>query len=142
MTIASPSPLKPEILNYAVAVAMASTSRRRVGSVLLNKKRIISTATNYDKKTHPIQGRYAKLASKCHNNAEYSNKIYLHSEILCLIRAKEKCDTIVVARMGGHNYSKLSNSRPCPLCELYLRHHGVKKIHYSTPNGFMYEKWE
>lgn len=140
--IAVPSQMKPEILKSAVAVAMASPSKKRVGSILLRKRKIISAACNYDKKTHPIQEKYAILASRIHDNDDYSLKRFLHSETLCIIRAREKGDTIVIARVGGHGGNKLRNSRPCPLCTLFLKHHGIKKIHYSTPNGFMFEHWK
>jgi deoxycytidylate deaminase len=140
-SIAIPSSLKDELLQQAVAVAMASPSKKRVGSILLNKKRIIAAACNYDKKTHPIQKKYANLACNIHKKSELSQKIYLHSEILCLIRAKEYADTIIIARVGGHGKSKLSNSRPCQLCTLFLKEYGIKKVHYSTPNGFMFEHW-
>ena len=139
--IAVPSHLKPEIFNSAISVAMASPSKKRVGSILLRKRKIISAACNYDRKTHPIQDKYAILASRIHDNDVYSKKQFLHSETLCIIRAKEEGDTIVVARVGGHGGNKLRNSRPCPLCTLFLKHHGIKNIHYSTPNGFMFEEW-
>lgn len=139
--IATPSQLKPEFLNSAISVAMASPSKKRVGSILLKKRRIISAACNYDTKTHPIQEKYAILASRIHENEVYSKKSYLHSEICCLIRAREKGDTIVIARVGGHGGNKLRNSRPCPLCTLFLKQNDITKIHYSTVNGFMFEDW-
>lgn len=139
--IAVPSHLKPEILNSAISVAMASPSKKRVGSILLRKRKIISAACNYDKKTHPMQERYAILASRIHDNDVYAKKTYLHAELHCILRAREEGDTIVIARVGGHGGKKLRNSRPCPLCTLFLKHHGIKNIHYSTPNGFMYERW-
>jgi deoxycytidylate deaminase len=139
--IAVPSHLKPEILNSAISVAMASPSRKRVGSILLRKRKIISAACNYDRKTHPIQEKYAILASRIHDNDVYSNKHFLHSELNCILRAKEEGDTIVVARVGGHGGNKLRNSRPCPLCTLFLKHNGITKIHYSTASGFMFEDW-
>lgn len=142
MTIAIPSPMKPEFLNQAVAVAMASSSKKRVGSIILKKKRLIASACNCDRKTHPIQKKFADLASQIYVNESFSRKIFLHSEILCVIRAREEGDTIITARVGGHGGNKLRNSRPCPLCTLYLKEHGIKKIHYSTPNGFRFEQWE
>lgn len=142
MLRAVPSPLKPEVLNQAIAVAMASNSRKRVGCVILKKKKIIAAACNHDKKTHPIQKLYANLASQIHGNQELSHKIFLHSEILGLLRAKEGGDTIITARVGGHGGNKLRNARPCPLCTLFLKHHGIKNVHYSTANGFLYEEWQ
>jgi len=139
--IAVPSQMKPEILRNAISVAMASPSKKRVGSILLRKRRIISAACNYDTKTHPIQEKYAVLTSRIYDNDVYSKKLYLHSEILSLIRAKEEGDTIVIARVGGHGGNKLRNSRPCPICTHFLKHNGITKVHYSTQNGFMFEDW-
>jgi len=139
--IAIPSPLKPEILNQATAVAMASASKKRLGCIILNKKKIIAAACNCDKKTHTIQEKYARLASQLYENDSLSQKIFLHAEILCLIRSKGEGDTIITARVGGHGGNKLRNSRPCPICSLFLKHHGINKIHYSTPDGFLFEDW-
>jgi deoxycytidylate deaminase len=138
---AVPSQMKPEILNSAIAVAMASPSKERVGSIILKKRKIIAAACNYDRKTHPMQEKYAMLASRVHENEAYSKKLYLHSETNSLIKAKGEGDTIIIARVGGHGGNKLRNSRPCPLCTLFLQHYGIKKVHYSTPNGFLFEEW-
>jgi deoxycytidylate deaminase len=139
---ACPSPLKRGILQQAITVAMTSPSKKRLGSIILKKKKVVAAACNYDKKTHPIQKSYATLACKKYNDVKFSPKIYLHSEILCLIRARGIGDTIITARVAGHGGNKLRDSRPCPLCTLFLKEHGIMKIHYSTPNGFMYECWK
>jgi deoxycytidylate deaminase len=133
------SPLKPEILNQAVAVAMSSQSKRRIGSIILKKGKLIASAVNLENKSHPIQAFYGEKASCIHNNDGLSHKIYLHSEVNCLIRSKGKGDTIIVARVGGKGGKELRNSKPCAICSLALDEYGIRHIHYSTNNGFMYE---
>jgi len=53
-----------------------------------------------------------------------------------LIKAREDADTIVVARVNNQN--KLRIAKPCACCSLALEESGVKKIYYSTDDGFVY----
>ena len=139
--MATRSPLKPEILNQAIAVAMSSQSKKKVGSIIIKKNKLIASAVNLEDKTHPIQASYSKRASFIHNNRGLREKRYLHSEVNCLIRSKGKGDTIVVARVGGRGGKELRCARPCPVCSLALKEYGFKHIHYSTDHGFFYEYW-
>ena len=45
-----------------IEVALTSPSRKQVGAILLKKNNIIAEATNLEKKTHPIQARWAQRA--------------------------------------------------------------------------------
>jgi deoxycytidylate deaminase len=141
------SHLKPEILNHAVAVAMASNAPKKMGAILLHKKKIISAATNSYQKTHPVQYWAAQNAAKIWENPQLKKKIFVHCEIQSLINTKENADTIIVARVGGHGHRKGKNielrmARPCVICETYLRHNEIKHVHYSTSEGyFAYEYW-
>lgn len=139
--MATRSPLKPEILNQAVAVAMSSTSKNKVGAIILKKSKLISSATNLENKTHPIQASYGEKASCIHNNEGLKHKKYLHAEIYSIIRSKGIGDTIVVARVGGRGSKELRIARPCPICSTCLKETGIKHIHYSTDHGFFYEYW-
>ena len=122
--------ISDNFLHLAVETAKSSPSRRRVGAVLLRKSKLVSTAVNLEQKSHPLQ---AKLAEK----VGLGEKIYLHSEIHALIKAKEDADTIIVARVNTQD--KLRMAKPCPICALALEQSGVKNIYYSTNEGFMYK---
>lgn len=137
--MATNSPIKPEILNQAIAVAMSSQSKKRIGSIILKKGKVVASAVNLENKSHPIQASYGKRASSIHNDIGLSKKLFLHSEINCLIKSKGKGDTIIIARVGGKGGRELRNSRPCPICTLALEEYGIKNIHYSTNTGFLYE---
>ena len=121
--------ISDNILQLAIETAKSSPSKKKVGAVLLKKSKVITTAVNLEKKSHPLQAKFAKRVGLW-------QKIYLHSEIHALIKAREDSDTIVVARVNPQN--KLRNAKPCPICSLALEEAGVKNIYYSTDDGFVY----
>lgn len=122
--------LSPTIYDLAIETARSSPSKKKVGALLLNKNKVVTTATNLETKSHPLQASFA-------NRVGLPDKIYLHAEISALIRCREECDTIVVARVNNQN--KIRNSKPCPICSLALKEAGITNIHYTTDNGFLYE---
>ena len=119
-------------MELALQTADSSLSRKKVGAVLLNKGRVVAKGVNQDTKTHPLQARLAELVG-------LEEKIYLHAEVAALIRCRSDVDTIVVARLGGHEGDELRNARPCPICTLALEQAGIKHIYYTTDNGFEYD---
>jgi tRNA(Arg) A34 adenosine deaminase TadA len=122
--------ISDNFLQLAIETAKSSPSKKKVGAVLLKKNKIVATAVNLEKKSHPLQAKFAKRVGLW-------QKIYLHSEVHALIKAREDADTIVVARVNPQN--KLRNAKPCPICALALEEAGVKNIYYSTDDGFMYK---
>jgi tRNA(Arg) A34 adenosine deaminase TadA len=118
------------IYNFAIEVAKSSPSKKKVGALLLNRSRVVVSATNLETKSHPTQAKFAQRVGLC-------EKIYLHAEIAALVKCREECDTIVVARVNPQG--KLRMARPCPICELALKEAGILKIHYTTNQGFLYE---
>ena len=137
------SPLKKHILQQAIAVALASDAPKKIGAILLDKRnRIITCGTNSYVKTHPVQYWAAQNAAKIWGDRGLSEKVYLHSETQVLIKAKEDAHTIVVCRVGGHGGKELRDSRPCRICSNYILNcTTIQHVHYSTPQGFMYEYW-
>ncbi len=87
------------------------------------KGRLISVGTNNYNKSHPLQKHYAELVGR-------PDKIYLHAEILALLRAGET----PVHRIDIEGYSKTGkvvNSKPCPICAAALRDFGVSIINHT-----------
>jgi tRNA(Arg) A34 adenosine deaminase TadA len=122
--------ISDSFLQLAIDVAKSSPSKKKIGAVLLRKNKVVTTATNLDRKTHPFQAKLAKQVG-------LDPKIYLHAEIAALIKAKEEADTMIVARIGGHTQNELRNSCPCPICKTALEISNVKRIIYSTDEGFL-----
>lgn len=84
---------------------------------------ILAKEFNSYTKTHPMQAKYAALAGT-------PDKIYLHAEIRALVMAKTQVDKLVITRIGRNG--KPLNAKPCPICELAIKAHGVRRIEYST----------
>ena len=120
------------IMDLAIDIARSSPSRKRVGAILLNKGKIVSTGVNQETKSHPLQAKFAKMVG-------LDEKIYLHAEMSALVKNRSDCDTIVVARLGGHSGEELRNAKPCPICSLALESQGIEHIYYSTDDGFLYQ---
>lgn len=121
--------LSVDIQKKVIEVAKSSTSKKQVGALLLNRNRVVMAATNLEKKSHPVQAKFA-------NKAGLREKIYLHAEIAALIKCKEQADTIVVARVNC--FDDLRMAKPCPICQLALREAGIEKVFYSTNHGFKF----
>jgi len=134
------SPMKSEILNHAVTVAMSSPSKKQMGAILLKKKKIVAASCNYDKKSHPVQHWWAQKTAELYGK-DFSEKVFIHAEIGAMVKCKTDADTIIVCRVGGHGRDELRNARPCKICSAYLMYSNIKHVHYSTDNGFVYEYW-
>ena len=122
--------ISDSVFDLAIETAKLSPSKKKVGAVLLNKNKVVVTATNLETKSHPLQAKFAERVG-------LHQKIYLHAEIAALVKCREECDTIVVARVNPQN--KLRMARPCPICELPLHEAGITKVYYTTNQGFLYE---
>ena len=119
-------------MELALNIASSSLSRKKVGAILLNKGKVVAKGVNQDTKSHPLQAQLAELVG-------LEEKIYLHAEISALIKCKSNVDTIVVARLGGHEGDELRNAKPCKICSLALQKAGIKNIYYTTDDGFLYQ---
>ena len=88
--------------------------------------RLVSTAWNMPKKSHPIQAKYAEMAGM-------AKRINLHAEVLALIRAKETVHTIHIVRTSTLGIPKASF--PCKICMGYILDTDVKEIIFHNNSG-------
>lgn len=123
--------ISDNLYDLAIETAKSSPSKKQVGAILLNKNRVVATATNLESKSHPLQARFAERVG-------LGEKIYLHAEIAALVKCREECDTIIVARVNPQH--KLRMAKPCPICSLALKEAGISNIHYTTNDGFLYQR--
>jgi deoxycytidylate deaminase len=133
--MATKSFLKKNVLNQAIAVAMASDAPKKMGAILLDKRnRIISSGVNSYVTTHTQQFYAAVVASNRYKNPSLKMKCFLHCEISCILKAKKPGHKLVVCRVGGHGGFELRNSFCCPICYLYITTNcpSIKEIHWST----------
>lgn len=129
------SPLKSEVLNQAISVAMASNAPKKMGAILLDKRnKVISAGVNSYEITHTQQFYAAVMASKKYKNPSLKKKLFLHAELNCILKARKPGYKLVICRIGGHGGTELRDSFCCPICHLYITTNcpTIKEIHWST----------
>lgn len=102
--------------------ALKSQEKRQMGAVIIIKNRIISRGRNFYK--HP----------QAPKNFGFRG---LHAEIHAIRNAKESLDgaTIIVYGMNRKSGNELF-SKPCSACQKHLISNGIKKVYFSTQEGY------
>lgn len=114
------------LIDYGVQLLRKKprTGRYHLVAIALDKSgNIIAKSYNSYLKTHPEQAKYAALAGTPY-------KCFLHAEMGALIKAKTQVDKLVVVRIN--RAGEPVNAKPCPICEMAIRAHGVKSVEYSV----------
>ena len=124
--------------NSAKSIAELSDHRCKLGCVVVDGHRIISSGHNSKTKFHRIQ---SELDNKFFPG--YENKGPVHAEVSALIPLiKRRVDlsgtTLYVYRENKDG--KLAMSRPCTRCMQLIKEQGIKKICYTTNNGYADER--
>lgn len=108
----------------------------KVGAAIYKKNVCIAVGKN-ENKTHPLQNYYNR-------NMPFYRTPYLHAEIATLLAARRengkeelKGCTIYVARKL--NCGGWGTARPCPACWQALKDVGIKKVVYTTSQGYAVE---
>lgn len=85
--------------------------------------RLLSTATNSYRKTHPLQKHFAMLVG-------HEHKLYLHAEIRAILRAKDQpIHKITVERYGKDGQPMLA--KPCKICEYAIKSFNIQEVEYT-----------
>lgn len=88
------------------------------------KNKLISFGWNNIDKTHPMM------------NVHHEHK-KLHAELCAINRCKHKHDlSKAVLFVYGENSKGQCVSKPCQYCEEIIKEFGIKKVVYSTYEGF------
>jgi deoxycytidylate deaminase len=114
-------------VHLAEKLAEKSTSKFRLGCVIVKKGRVVSVGYNSMEKTHPKSPTYGN---------------HLHSEIRALISTSKEDlynSTVYVVRIKRDG--SLGSSRPCPVCYEALKLANIKRIYYfGSQSTFVEEK--
>lgn len=104
----------------ALREATKSSYKISVGAVLVHRNKIVSRGYNVVYST----GR--------------KNMDSLHAEVAAIKKAdknKHKGGTIIVGRRNRRG--ELALAKPCKYCEAYMKKMGIKKVWYSSDDGWM-----
>lgn len=114
-----------KLFDYAKTVAMTSDYKFRHGAILVRGGKIIRASCN--------KSRAVWFTNKYHSKGTGS----LHAEIGCVLNMEKDrtdgCEIYVVRIMANNDFAM---SKPCPMCQMICDEMGIKRIHYSTYNGF------
>lgn len=113
-----------------------------IGAVAVYKGSIVAEACNTNK-TSPLQARYNVYRYK-----DVDTPCKAHAETVLIQKLRWKFgDSIDWSKVHIYLYREykdgnLAPSRPCPSCLALLKEIGIKKIYYTTEDGFAEEKFK
>lgn len=120
----------------AESVASLSNHRVRMGCVVVKGHRIISSGHNSATNTHAFQAKVDSNYFGC------SCAGYLHAEtdaLIPLINQKVDLSQATLYVYRNMRDGTRGMARPCPRCMGVIKSLGIRKIHYTTPDGFAEE---
>ncbi len=125
-----------KFLNLARSMSEISNfNKYRIGAVLVIKNKIIARGYN-SQKGHPLQKRYNTVRTDMGENSHHP----IHAEMDVLKKLKGidlKNAELFIYNINNNGEQRMA--RPCGACMDALKEHGIKTIHYSTPDGFATE---
>lgn len=123
--------------NAAKAVSELSDHHYKLGCVVVDHHKIISSGHNSKSKYHRFQ---AELDQKFFNMTSLGP---VHAEIDALLPLISKKADLTNATLYVYRQSMtktIATARPCPRCMSIIKQLGIKKIKYTTYDGFATEK--
>lgn len=121
----------------AKAVSELSDHKHKIGCVVVDKHRIISSGHNSNTKCHALQ---AKLDMERHG-CWCPGKLHAETAALLALRGQDLSRaSIYIYR--EHKDGTYGMSKPCPSCEKLIRQAGIRHIYYTGNNSLIYEQFE
>lgn len=105
-------------------------SQHKLSALILYKGRPLSFGVNDQYKTDPKIKKYTDVKKT-------------HAEMSAIFRIKSK-SILKACTMVVYREDKMGNialAKPCAVCECMIKDYGIKKVIYSTPNGWKTEKY-
>ena len=132
-----PSKTDRAFFNSAKAVSKLSDHHYKLGCVVVDRHRIISSGFNSRTKCHRVQ---AALDEEFFGRATRGSE---HAEVAALLPLiRRNCDlsgaTVYVYRED--RLGRIALARPCPRCMSLLLRLGIRKIKYTTSFGYATER--
>ena len=139
-SILRPSHAQRGFFRAADAVSSLSNhNQSKLGCVLVDKHRIISSGHNSSTRCSPLQ----KKMDVSRFGSPDQHKGLVHAETACLLPLirqgydMSRSDLYIIRR---HRNDSLALSRPCPGCMSLLRANGVRRVFFSVEGGYAVER--
>jgi len=122
------------------AAEMSSFGRVRIGCVVTQNGKVLSAGFN-SRKTNPHQKSYNRFRSL--DLERGAIPAALHAEIAALLPLRHSdvdWDKVEVFIYRIRKDRPHGLAAPCPACRQYMKDLGIKKIHYTGDDGYIYEE--
>ena len=112
-----------------------------IGAVAVYKGSIVATACNTNK-TSPLQAKYNIYRFRDSNTLDKA-----HAEIVLIQKLRWKFgdsiewDKVHIYLYREYKDGTLGPSRPCPACLTLIKELGIKRIAYTTEDGYAEERF-
>lgn len=136
---------KKQISFFNVAKTISDNSDyspHKIGCIVVYKGRIMSTGYNTNK-TNPTQKTYNKYRK--FDTDKYPAKT--HAEISALSKFVNSCygldinwKQVEIYIFRQHKNGTLALAKPCTSCMSYIKHLGIKHIHYTGNDSYIHEQ--
>lgn len=136
---------KGDMRFFERARRMAKTSTYRehhIGAVLVYKGVVVGAASN-SYKTNPIQ----KIYNRRYRNFNKSEKPIcdsVHAEVACILSVRQEIDwkkaKLYIYRLSPGKDSGHGMARPCDACMSFIKDVGIRRVFYTTDDGFAQER--
>ena len=123
----------------AKSIAALSDHRCKIGCIIVDKHRIISSGHNSNTKCHPLQAKIDTKFFNCFSTGK------LHAEtsaILPLLKNNEDYSRATIYTYREHADGSLANARPCARCMQLIKQLGITRVKYTTEDGYATEYLE
>jgi deoxycytidylate deaminase len=122
--------VEPKERVLRLAFASQPVFRAKHAAALVYKGRVLATGVNKEK-THPLAGRFCK----------HPEAVWLHAELDCIVKVIHRHGAAVlsdcelyVARVLKDG--SLAASCPCTGCQRAIEAFGIRKVSYTTKDGW------
>lgn len=119
----------------------SNCSSARIGCVVSYKGTVLAKGHNSNK-THPAQAKFNKWRYDDSQERRYlPSKVHAEQQALAKIRFLDiDFSKVVIYVYREMKNGHLAMSRPCPACRARLWSMGIRKIKYTTDNGYASEE--
>ena len=110
--------------------------RFKIGAAVVRKRRVISTGANSITKCSAVQAKLDAIRFSTYSPGK------VHAEVQALSYLIKNRVDLRRAELYVYRETKDGQpapSRPCPSCMALIKRAGIKRIHYSTYDGFACE---